>query len=922
MVEYLGVSGLDRYLTVTNVGIREYLFQQSRTIAVPTVRGSRTFDGATSYARAANNTARGADAVYFTTLADNIGISFAAWFSMTALPVSGAATLMCYAGDEASFVAADASVWSLRMGTFGQLFMRITSNDGITNIDDTCPRFNAVAGEIYHVGLVWEADPTIPGGLFKRTRWYINGRCMGVGSARNMTGVASGGSTARWFLGARPTSSTTRVDFMNGALCDCVLLAYGGSTEWFRRTYARGVQDFTIGTEDPNGIYNVVANVRHPSLQLFEAHTRVLIQDRFEALLDNGVNSRAPSDTRAYRQADPEGFVDVTEMYGWNWLLEATIDEAIDNQAQSATVRLVTRIGEMNVAPYSFGSDNPVNRNDIFLRENNRVKIEIACVPLGTGRAGAFPHWLLRFDGFITKVDASDDVTEISCIDRMAPLQDVWIEPNPRTGQDYEYGSTPGTAVETVIQNIIDDNDPAKFEILTIDDNGSGGVTLVTIMQPATAPARGKPGLFQFGDQVWITGTGRAAFDTQTNQQPYTVDLQSATGFVQLTWVPTLNGYASPASSSAGIMRASQELLGYIGRKPKLYTPTSPGWLVNPYALPASSPVSTAIENLASSIGYCVRSAWDDERQEFRVTLSKFRAIDLFRLSIQRVMSVTSQAFDKENARTVLVTEYEDSTDVDNTNQAIRHTVFAVNVATRRRYGRRYARVGLASYDLVNTLAEAQAFTNDLASDMANPEAETEIEMLFNPLAVIGGAAYLPEETEYAQVITRAFAVGSRLLTVGVVGVTTSCSNDGVTTRLKTRQSQNGTTLTRKHTELFQQIGYVPGKGLLPPSTSGITGALRTTRIQAAGATPCGCHVSWTHPNRKGAAAWDETEVHASGTSGFTPDAASYRGTTRGTSFTVAGLLPSTTHYFKIILRDRMGNQSAAINLGSAVTPA
>lgn len=822
------------------------------------------------------------------------------WFEVDAF---GGSAQTLVAVDGISGVAAnDRCQFSIRVSTQGAVFTRWNTAGG--NVDVSSSTGAVVAGQVAHIAALVEVDPEH---FYKRrVTIFVDGEPV---VREGDLDPPTGGSAARWHIGAQGLGGAPG-EFLDGAFADVFVYFRRATGELVRHIRARALKDWLISP-------SVV------DVPFFEVHTRVLVQDRLGALRDT---------FERYRRAD--GFVDMNQLGGWDWVVEASIDENIDNQVQSASVTFLSRIGEASLSPYMvplvevettapfddvviYG--NPLNWNDTFLADMNEVKIEVAVVPYGTGREGAAPFYSLRFHGHIGRVDAGTERTRVQLADRMKPLQDVWIEPAP-DGQDWEYGSEPvGTPVEEIMQAIIDDNDPRRYEVLLVDDTGPGGTLDVDVLDLSQAPEPGKPHLFQAGDTFAIENNA-LGYDGV-----YTVDTATAE---RLT---TVEVHAGPPSLSGEVYGLESDH-GYIGRKPTLYVESSPGWDVYPFAVPASQNVATALEDLPAHIGYACRYAWDDDWQEWRLSLSRFQNLDDFRVSLFFVLDVPSQRADAENERNVIVSEYGEVTDPDNTDQDRRRIVVATSPATRYRFSRRYARVGIASYDLVNTSSEAQSFTDRMADDLDNPEAETVTEMLYSPRVVLGASMRVYGENKngptafgfengcYVDILPRAFSRGGSALQqkFGIVAIRSTFSMAGAKQAVTTRR-EVAPTRTIKHRDVVQQRGFTKTLGTLSPKTSGITA---TATAVAVGALR-GFQARWTHPTPVlGGAAWDFTEVHTSTSSGFTPSSSTLRGTQRGTSFLELGLAAATTYYVKIVLRDRMRNESVTVSAGSITTAA
>jgi hypothetical protein len=876
--EDLGAGGVSRDLTITGTpDVEPSLYEARLPGGLVFYQGGRAFDGATTYAVAGSAFAVGVDTPVFQSVSGE-GYALAGWFKPAS--IGAQQWIVGYAHD--SLGDAGLQQISVRVSPTGLLRTRWAKSGDVGVVASTTDVYFAV-GVTTHWGVAVEPDPAHFNRL--RVRFYIDGRCVEI--VDNLESP-EGGSSSRWWMGARPVSSSVPTDYLNGVLDDVSVLAFAAPTEWFRRQYARGVQDFQIATP------YLSSTGRLSLAEEYEVHARVLVEDRLGALFES-------------QARDVEGFVDMTNLYGWNWLLAVDIDENGDRQSDVCDVEFVTRYGEMSLAPEARTNGiasyfNAVNANDVLLTENNRVKVEVAVVPVGTGREGCWPHWMLRFDGLIAVVEAGDERTRVRLTDRMGALQDTWVEPDPETGEDLSYGSTPvGTPIEDVLQALIDDNDPGRYHIVSINDDGTGARYRARVLSTSSKPEPGKPHLFRAGDAVLVEDT--TAYDGEDTIVTVTD-----------THITMARVGGALATESTGTLRARPVDQGYFGGRPRLYTPTSPLFEMFPFNVASSAPVSTWLEQISAQVGYSVRYAWDDEQQRFRLCLDRFLQVDLYELTLRRVIKVGDQGRDKENARTVLVGEYGEATDTDSTGNPRRRIVAEARPDSRERFGRRYARIGLASLDLVNTAAETQEMLDRVADDLDNPDSECELDTLYMPQTVVNGGVFVQTEMAEIPLIPRAFPIGRVL---SIVAVRTTIDVRGARQNIRTRRGDDGVMRTQKHRELFQSRGYVKTLGLTAPATTGITGSARALSL---GGTERGAFVSWTHPPTLRAAAWDFAEVHAGSSSGFTPSSSTLKATVRGNVAVVAGLATATTFHWKIVLRDRMANESSAIYLGSCTT--
>ncbi len=354
---------------------------------------------------------------------------------------------------------------------------------------------------------------------------------------------------------------------------------------------------------------------------------------------------------------------------------------------------------------------------------------------------------------------------------------------------------------------------------------------------------------------------------------------------------------------------------GYLGGVDvTLWTPTSPLFVVDNssggFPVTSTKSVFQALTDLVGpTIGWFLRFAFDEARQEFRLAL-----LDPGRSKTWS--STTDRALSKASIRKWRKLEINDDTirnDVeveygnvvvaggnqDNVGVNLRKTVRVENSASVTQWGRRYCRVGLASASQISDLTQATLLANNILGDLSSPYADIEIEVL--PRRDIGLG-------DIVRIAGDDLRVSAGLnLDVAVVGV-----------RHTRRRNERVTVLTGRAAKpsgrrrWWFDVIYIKGsKGLSP---------LSTPSSPALSAIAGGVLVGWTYPANYGNKKYLETEIHVSTTPGFTPSAATCLSVVRGMSSAVVELDPKSAQYVKILHRDEMANVSAP-SPQSSLTP-
>jgi len=149
----------------------------------------------------------------------------------------------------------------------------------------------------------------------------------------------------------------------------------------------------------------------------------------------------------------------VHNLYGRDYFLGLSLSDDIDRQMATCDIRL-----RRDFFDYSLAREHQTSRINLdaagvyapLLDLNRRVSIHTSVQPYGST---AVPNgsWREMFDGNIHQIDDGTDTITLSVRDRISGhLMDRWIETNDGVANLYS-SALPGTAVETVMQSIIDD---------------------------------------------------------------------------------------------------------------------------------------------------------------------------------------------------------------------------------------------------------------------------------------------------------------------------------------------------------------------------------------------------------------------------------------------------------------------------------
>lgn len=258
----------------------------------------------------------------------------------------------------------------------------------------------------------------------------------------------SGGTAGSWALGTH-VDTTLSGGVVAGTVYEVRIADLALSDEAIRESASRGLRTWDLARTIASGHFTV--------------HTRALIRDSAGAWLD------------------------LTSLYGANFVDGYEDGDAVDDDGATGRLRLRRRSEFSSIAP--FMSASRANLVAQLLDITRRIKIEEAVVPHGADESVvAGVHWSLVFDGYARVIgDGSGEVIDLELKDRIYPLQVAWISPN-RLGAapDEDYAYAAGTPIETVLAQQLVDWRPTS--IGGTIEGFAGGLDAVTLYCP-TSPA-------------------------------------------------------------------------------------------------------------------------------------------------------------------------------------------------------------------------------------------------------------------------------------------------------------------------------------------------------------------------------------------------------------------------------------------------
>lgn len=890
-VNFTDAVGGGRTMTqVNSPGAATSLFSDASLAAS---LGARTFNGTTQ--QAGRLFADGDQALF-----QALAWGFAGWLQVTSLAAVG---VFLELGEWSSpKVAATYIQMQLSVQTDGSIRYAWHDSGGTLRNNSTAAGV-VVVGKPTHFGLALEPDPN--NHLQQRIRFYVNGACTSI--VANRPPPFSGAST-RWIVGASRdggTAVSTPGTFFAGSLDDLVITRFSPTHEFFREVYANGASWFgekldeggpagTLGTGSPSGT-------------LQEVHTRVLVEVSPDGSSFPNANS-------------PLALVNLTDLnlndiggMGIDLVTELNFGDNIDDAGPSADITLVTRYDFWNLAPLATSS--PLAN---LFSQRRRIKIEQAFVPVGTTRDGADPFYRLMFDGFALNPNFDPKAGHLTVLGPQGSLTQAWVEPAPAASSnesatgDRVYGSAGGIALETNLQQLIDDHDPARLTVVPATGaegvpngispaGGAGTAIVIRVFGAADEHGKGRPHAVRAADSILISGTtnynGVKTINTVTTSVLTCVDVSSS------------------AAEQVGTVKMLP-IHSYRGLYPTVWCPTSPGFAQFTFNEPPSKSVYAAGQAWTDEIGWHFRPRWDDTRKQFRFKLYDPRVTVVNARGIQ-----TSDAFympDSVNLkhdfqRTAGVVEYANGTNTDNKGEKTRYCVGYGDLA--RNGDRYYFRVVNDSKSLVTTSAAAQTQLDILKNDLGVIDEDAVFNAPADPTWDIGDTLDVFSEFSFTPFQMPAL-LGFEVFPA-IVGVRTTVGSGGRSVRtaltlIKLANGAVGAGAARRQFHLafrIPPIGAQFGVSLRSPNSPAAPTV--TSPSIVFGATRM-VGVTWAFPVGDQNRSFDIMEVHASTSTGFTPSSSTLKGAFRGTGGTIAhGIGVGVGGFVKIVATDSNGNRSA-----------
>lgn len=646
------------------------------------------------------------------------------------------------------------------------------------------------------------------------------------------------------------------------------------------------------------------------------------------------------------------GSHDLTKLspYNRDWVESVNYSANLDQPVATAEIRVLRDEGYLSMAPLNANSrlNNLGGTLAPIIQLRALVVISVAVVPLGHDRNYADTNslWQEVFRGRIDSWDASANPIVLRCRDISCEVQDLFIE----RARTYAVGKqnrgvdvwSPGEVValdEWRVPTQLPELGTAVTPIWVCTTAGTCGTTEPTWSGTVTdgtavwqARLYGSSGwnpstAYEMGDSVNegghvyvavpLGGEAEGTSGTVEPTWPTTVGASVDDGGVRWIMVPdNTDGGLSIETILAGMLYDNTTLQD-ITTIPGIWTPTSPGYWRNPMVVQQQS-LLEALRALAAEIGW-------DVRLRYNVALAGHATWGKWRLCLappERTkttpdVEITEDEYEAiprcesslEPTRTRVRVVYSDYGDLLPDGSPKRKSVTVVDSTAEAKLGRRFMEISAGSSNGVNSSAEATALANSILSDVSDPGLEVDVSGPYRWNIELTDLVGLAGDWEHFTADQAAAVYGY--------------SHDLSNKRCKTTLQLRG----KPALGVMRWLELQVGPGTSRPATSIHPAGPQDGSVSATG-TIKGVVVEYKPPRSLdkpplgmgGAGQWQETELHLSTSSGFTPSSSTLEAVSRSNVFTIAGKAPGVPLYGRLVMRDGYGNASGRSSQFS-VTP-
>jgi hypothetical protein len=543
-------------------------------------------------------------------------------------------------------------------------------------------------------------------------------------------------------------------------------------------------------------------------------------------------------------------FRDLTTYPGIDMVSGATWRESMDDKGITSEVRLIRSQNAISLAPLFLASPlnhafNPSSAFAPMLAPFREVRVEWAVIPDTVTAPGA-GDWYLGFHGRIDKVSWPDGQVILECRDLSSLLQDRFLE----VERVYSYAQ--GTAVGCRIWQPNTDYSAGEYVIPTTAKlNGHFYGVNAAGTSGSTEPA-------------WLTGSHAVFTDGGIDWEEW--GLGSATA-------------GTPVETCMQAILDDTFGVGAI----TLNVPVSPAWNVKWWQQKRGS-VLDALRTLAEQIGWDVRYLYDSASSSYKLTLwgpPRTKTTPDRTWGPGEIVNLSTLEQSLEAIRNVIRVTYSDSATLDSKGVPMRKVVTVTDSASVTAFGRRWMEIQEASASNIDTSTEANTMANAVLSDLALPNVDLSVEVLFFPWAELGDLyRFLPDGWRYTQ-----------QQDLALVSYEHTVNENKARTTFDVRGKPSGGYLRwlGKAGELNpEDVHFDVVATTATPLTVRVAGVVGGTIIQASNIT--GKNV-----------VPEGYEFHVSRTAGFLPDSSTIKGSGLKPEVTVTDLVPGKQYYTRTV---------------------
>lgn len=240
-----------------------------------------------------------------------------------------------------------------------------------------------------------------------------------------------------------------------------------------------------------------------------------------------------------------------------------------------------------------------------------------------------------------------------------------------------------------------------------------------------------------------------------------------------------------------------------------LFVPVSPGWYVTPYPQSRTN-VMDALSQLALQFGWNLRYKYDSS-DVYRLTLydpNRAKTTADATIGPDEYLNVSRLALSNANVRNVVKINYQDSI------TGIVGSQTASDSGSIAEFGRRYMEIGEGSSSNIDTATEALAMATAAVSDLADPQADQQIDQFYFWQVEVGdlltyqanGVHYDADQKWAVQSYTHSFSASQHSTSIAVRGQVAGSYKQWLLTR---NGAFTGTISTGPAPDIFPLLGEV-----------------------------------------------------------------------------------------------------------------